>query len=237
VDSESRSPRVQGEKEILELCADLASVGSLSSLTDGQRLIFRERMSHANEKAWRTDLPSDIAALERLHRWVHKVVVPLVNFPRQALADRRISKSRSLYLEGLSDDERPGAPELVPIAEYEAARLSELGAPRLATFLADGRGKRDWRVVVRPFSGEVALEENELEIERGLEDLAWQLVQPGTVFPFTRCKQCGRVFVLSKSSQLYCSPTCAAASNKANRRAKVRENVRRYRERRKRAEK
>ena len=226
-------PRVQGAKVILELCADLASVKSLSSLTEGQRLVFRERLAEAAQKAWRSELPSDDAALSRLHHWLQRVVIPLVNLPRVAITDRRLAKRRAILLEGLSPEDRQDAPEIAPTGKYEGTLLSELGAPRLSRFLTDARGKRDWRVVVRPLSGQVAIEEDGVAIERGLEDLAWHLVQPGAVFPFARCKNCQRVFVLTKWSQLYCSPTCAAESNKENRRAKVRENVRRFRESRK----
>ena len=233
MDSNNLNPGFFGQGRILELCADLASVESLSKLTDGQRLVFRERLGEALTKAARPELPADDAALNRLHGWLKRLVIPLVDFPRRALGERRVAKSRAIYMNALTPAERKNADELAPRGRYEEARLSDLGAPKLSRFLADARGKRDWRVAVQPLTGRVVIEEDTVELESCLEDLVWPLVQPGAVFPFSRCPRCRRVFVLTRATRLYCSPTCATGSNQDNRRAKVRENVRRYRARRK----
>jgi len=67
-----------------------------------------------------------------------------------------------------------------------------------------------------------------------VDDLVCFIMSRRKVYPFGRCPECNAIFARERAArQTFCSVGCAAEANVEHRRAKVRQNVRNYRQRRK----
>ncbi len=190
-------------RAVLDFCAAVASVESLARLSPGQRLIFEEELAKiagggASERK---------RELERLHRWLRKLIVPLVDH------ELAVKQTPHGYL----------APLEVP------------GAPSAADYLDAVAGSRAiWRVYVALGRIQLGVEgRNEVDTGPRVEDLIWRLLLPGAELPFGRCVTCQRIFTISKRPQSYCSAGCAAKSDPERRREQVRRAGQRYREKKK----
>lgn len=231
----ARPRAILGEAQVLGLCADLATISRLSEVSPGELLVLCERLAAAMEATARS-YPADESALRRLHKWLRKVVVPLVDQPDEASLERRARRSvLQLAADGPNSEPDAALLQYGPAGRFENKPPSELGALKLEEFLRAACGRQDWRVVRRE-DGEIAIEPNRPMACTALEHHVWQYVEPGATLPFARCEFCRRIFVRSRA-QFFCSPNCATQANQQNRRAKVRENVRRYRERKRKTQK
>jgi len=120
---------------------------------------------------------------------------------------------------------------VVPLVDLADDRDIELDS--FLRLVSGGRRAR-WSLHVRR-DGTVYIESGSFLDLGSAEATLRHFVMPGAKLPFGRCPQCSRIFPISKRPQTYCSPTCAAQANRENRREQIRENVRRYRQRKKNA--